>query len=393
MALVPMKETFRALTGLRLFAALAVVCFHYGSKTRGFGKLPAFLQNCVHAGPIALGFFYVLSGFVLAHAYSGRPPYTFALRRSFWFARIARLYPVYLLAFVLFVPMAYEKYLHRGVPGDHGSRTFVLAGILGALAIQAWTPLSQAWNGPSWSLSVEAFFYFVFPFVLVPICRAPKRKLIAGLTISWGLMIAIVVTHHLGRIPANVWQGWVQYHPLFWLPMFLIGIATYRYSRAWRTVRGLYVSWLGGGALTALTLLCGLVPARYVEFLEYGGLAPLIVVILLVFSHPRALIARAAGVPILYEAGAASYALYVLQSPVWNTFQIVTSKLGHVAVRSDINGWQFSLFLLLLVGVAVLVHTFVERFAQKWLLEWRSSTELKVRPSSTDVPSIDSIAS
>jgi peptidoglycan/LPS O-acetylase OafA/YrhL len=107
--LPPTKETFNALNGLRFFASLGVVFFHYSVLVSGFTTLPIFLQRCVHAGPIALEFFYILSGFVLAHAYLNRPPRTTTLRRSFWFARFARLYPVYLLAFGLFLPIAYEN--------------------------------------------------------------------------------------------------------------------------------------------------------------------------------------------------------------------------------------------------------------------------------------------
>src|ERR1700677_909860 len=103
-----MKQTYRPLHGLRFLAAAAIVSYHYVPSVNGFGMMPAFFKNLVRSGPIALGFFYILSGFVLTHAYSDRVPQTPSSRRSFWFARVARLYPVYLLAFVLFIPMAYE---------------------------------------------------------------------------------------------------------------------------------------------------------------------------------------------------------------------------------------------------------------------------------------------
>ena len=113
-----MKRTYRALNGLRFLAAIAIVSFHYGPTTNGFSALPAFCRDLVRTGPISLGFFYILSGFVLTHAHSDRVPRTPVSRRSFWFARVARLYPVYLLAFVLFIPIAYEKYISKSGERD-----------------------------------------------------------------------------------------------------------------------------------------------------------------------------------------------------------------------------------------------------------------------------------
>ena len=117
-----MKQTYRALNGLRFLAASAIVIYHHGQTTTGFSTIPNFLQNLVLTGPIGLGFFYILSGFVLTHAYSDRIPQTTASRQSLWFARVARLYPVYLLAFEIFSPMAYEKYIRirrRGKRRSH----------------------------------------------------------------------------------------------------------------------------------------------------------------------------------------------------------------------------------------------------------------------------------
>src|ERR1700678_331864 len=67
-----LRQTFTALNGLRILAALLVVSFHYGTLASSFPALPHFVQNLANNGTIALPFFYVLSGFVLTHAYSNR---------------------------------------------------------------------------------------------------------------------------------------------------------------------------------------------------------------------------------------------------------------------------------------------------------------------------------
>ena len=58
-----MQRKFTALNGLRIFAALSVVCFHYGTLAASFKVLPRFAQNLIENGTIALPFFYVLVRF------------------------------------------------------------------------------------------------------------------------------------------------------------------------------------------------------------------------------------------------------------------------------------------------------------------------------------------
>ena len=56
-----------ALTGLRCFAALNIVFFHF-SNPDWFGPL----SPVVNAGYLSVSFFIMLSGFVLAYNYAGR---------------------------------------------------------------------------------------------------------------------------------------------------------------------------------------------------------------------------------------------------------------------------------------------------------------------------------
>ena len=84
----PATARFAALDLLRGVAALAVVFYH----APRFGLLPGLVPH----GYLAVDFFFILSGFVVAHAYDGK------LDRpgSFWrflIARMARLYPLAVL--------------------------------------------------------------------------------------------------------------------------------------------------------------------------------------------------------------------------------------------------------------------------------------------------------
>jgi peptidoglycan/LPS O-acetylase OafA/YrhL len=94
-----------ALTSLRFFAALWVVFFHL--STRVAGTLPAAARTVIGRGWMGVPFFFILSGFILAHVYGRKlsAPATRAERGRFWWARVARVYPLYLLALAVFYPL------------------------------------------------------------------------------------------------------------------------------------------------------------------------------------------------------------------------------------------------------------------------------------------------
>ena len=82
-------ERLNALTGLRCFAAINIVFFHF-SNPQWFGLL----APVVNAGYASVSFFILLSGFVLAYNYAGRARAGKLDRVRFWKARFTRLYPI-----------------------------------------------------------------------------------------------------------------------------------------------------------------------------------------------------------------------------------------------------------------------------------------------------------
>src|SRR5262249_9958006 len=123
---------------------MLVVCYHYAPP-----GMPRLFDNIARNGHLAVGLFFVLSGFVLAYNYAGRE----VSARKFWLARFARIYPAYLLGFLLIAPAVVFRYQDN--PGK-----LTASGLAAGTLLQAWIPrLELAWNGPGWSLSNEAFFY------------------------------------------------------------------------------------------------------------------------------------------------------------------------------------------------------------------------------------------
>src|SRR4051794_6268075 len=180
----PAVQNLKALTSLRFFAALYVLMFHYTSIP---GSI--FEGQVVQLGYTGVSFFFVLSGFILAHNYHqvdfAKPG---ALYR-YGLARVTRIYPVYLLSLLAGAPFLFVS-LGKTTPGV--TTTMAASSLLVApFGLQAWFPgTACSLNCPSWSISVEAFFYLMLPFLLAPIMRSPLKGLFA--TLSCWLVVAAV---------------------------------------------------------------------------------------------------------------------------------------------------------------------------------------------------------
>lgn len=91
----------KALTSLRYLAALWVVAYHLWPTN---ATLPGPLETLRARGWMGVPFFFLLSGFILAYVYHDRPLDRDG-RRRFWWARIARIYPLYLLSLLIYAPI------------------------------------------------------------------------------------------------------------------------------------------------------------------------------------------------------------------------------------------------------------------------------------------------
>lgn len=210
-----------ALTSVRFFAALIVVLFHFGGPSLGWA--PEALRHIVGAGYTGVSLFFVLSGFILAYVYHGRSVHN----GRFWWARFARVYPLFVFALLI----AFPGFLRGFLAGDFPAQTPLLSPLL----LHAWDPRSAcAWNCPGWSLSVEAFFYLTFPFLLVLLRDRARRSLIAVALGAWLVMLlpplAYVFTQVGGasatpETPSVILEV-LKYNPLLHLPEFVLGVAS-----------------------------------------------------------------------------------------------------------------------------------------------------------------------
>ncbi|MFE2758203.1 acyltransferase family protein [Actinosynnema sp. NPDC059335] len=223
-----------SLTGLRFLAAFVVFGFHLhaGGLFDGTGA-EGVLAAVFGQGATGVGFFFLLSGFVLT--WSARPgvPARVALRR-----RAARVLPNHVVVWLV---------VFAGLAWAGGAS--VLTGLLGLVLLQAWVPVQSVYfgvNTPAWSLSCEAAFYTAFGWLLGLVDRIPPRRLrwAAG-----GLMAAVVAVPAVALpMPAGLEYWFVYVFPVTRALEFVLGMVLARVVRAGRWVgRGRAPAGAGGG--------------------------------------------------------------------------------------------------------------------------------------------------
>lgn len=357
-----------ALTGLRFFAAMHVVLFHYA----GFYLLtaPWWLRSSVGAGYVGVSFFFVLSGFVLTYTYLRPDAASSASWRAFWVARFARVYPVYLLSLLLALPVT-AYYLAQGhTPAP--ALVDRLAGVGGQalLLLQAWDPWTVSdVNSPAWSLSDEAFFYALFPLAGPLVARWRGRRLWVAGAVLWLLSMVAPTLYVLASpgagptaLPAhpNHLLKFVMYAPLFRLPEFLLGVvtATHLLTTPGRRSGG----WIpAAGAIAAVLGALAIADRLSFPHLHDGLLGPLFALVILVVARGGGAVGGLLSHPVLVLLGEASYAIYILQEPLWSicilaAIRVTGSPAPHL--RTPLYFVAFAAFLVL---ASVAAHLLVER--------------------------------
>jgi peptidoglycan/LPS O-acetylase OafA/YrhL len=355
----PKKELLPALTGLRAFAALNIVFFHFGNP-KWFGPLAPIVDN----GFTSVSFFLLLSGFVLAYNYSDKAQKGQLSTRNFWVARVSRLYPIYLFALLMSVGMLMDEWHAR----THAQFTWGV--LLTPFLLQAWSPwLSTFWNTPAWTMCTEAFFYLIFPVVIL--WKRPKSvgALVGILLGLWCLGMVLPSLYlglhpdgdlHPGRYTDGFWIRALKFSPPPHVPSFLFGIVLADLDalipRAAR--RRLLFGALGMAGIYTVLYFGDHFPY---PMMHDGLMMPLFALAVLGLAGHN-LIARFFGFFPFVAVGQASYCLYILHFNLWNLIHN-----SNVLTKTHLARFDPWLSYGLLVGGAVLAMLLIERPVQRWI--------------------------
>jgi peptidoglycan/LPS O-acetylase OafA/YrhL len=343
-------------------------------------------------GPTAVSFFYVLSGAVMTWGCTGPDGRSARAPLTFWVQRGSRILPAYYTALAIslptFVAAVKRAHPHGGVPG-WSAATFAAC----VLLLQAFIPpLAEGLNTPGWSISCEGFFYASWPRLVGWLRRSrpglPWREglwlcglgyvapLIARQVIRAGVLPSGPFPSVLGDVTGDeLLVRFVSYFPLLRASEFALGIVL---GHALRNTPSRARS-VGADTLREALLLAALAGGAWIlgapatgdasdvlahrVLVESGTLAPLFALLVWQLARGRGWVQRALGLRWLLVLGEASYALYILQEPVYVWLTAVLKRVWPVAMtRPDRLFW---VYFALLVGASIATQHLIEQPLRK----------------------------
>lgn len=343
------------LTGMRFIAAAMVFFFHVMPENMFSSPEAGSTYGAIfyHGGWAGVGFFFVLSGFVLTWVAKPSDRTT-----SFWRRRLLKIYPNHFVTFIAaFLLLTFVSDI--SVKGSTAAANFFL--------VHSWFPqldVRISLNDVTWSLSCELLYYLAFPLLFVLVKRIRPDRLwmwATGVAVTAVLVIPLVATllpmepfiPPLGLSESQFWFI-LQFPPVRMLE-FLFGMILARFVMTGRTLP------LGFGGAVALAV------AAY----ALAPLFPPVFNVVAVMFVPMGLVVAAGAVAdvegrrtllssrTLVWLGEVSFAFYL-----WHRLVLI---YGHQALGAG-EQWSTPVviaILVLLFGVslalAALTYTFVER--------------------------------
>ncbi|MEI9423017.1 acyltransferase [Mesorhizobium sp. Cs1299R1N1] len=365
------------LTALRAVAALSIFIHHL--KQLGIDASRSLWDLDLGC---AVSFFFVLSGFVLSYSFQGKFQ-TSRDVRNFIAQRFFRIWPVHMLCFFFALVTL------------HSPRSFLTAYLTTALQ-SSWVPTygtAYAYNGVSWSISVELFFYLLLPFILI---LKPRRILlvICGWTLAvLGLLALTTVLPHPVFAPTSgpTWPdlyvtdaSFAQLFPPLRMAEFLSGIAVYqlfsgrripdKWVAFWQiAVAACLASYLSVHAEITQILLDHASVMVSFAYQEYG-MYPLFAAMVYVFAHQSGGVTRILSSRLLVFCGEISFAFYMIHQIVIRNLLYFDCGPMAAAIAAGVASLLF----------AIIIHRTVENPFITWAKQWFPM--MRQAPSSREAP-------
>jgi peptidoglycan/LPS O-acetylase OafA/YrhL len=343
----------KPLTSLRIVFAIMVFLSHlqFVPKETTLGRIYA--SVFYEFGSLGVGFFFILSGFVLSMAYKKRFAENRITYREYLVGRIARIYPLHVLTLLIAVPMSLPDLTKDAV-------SFFAQFIADLLLMKSWIPDPRyyfAFNGPAWSISAELFFYVTFPLLL---SLAQPRKI-------WPIAILLLIPALILVIPEEYQRRFFYINPLFRAFDFFIGILLYQAyergvfkpaSRASATGREIFAIVL----FVAFFIGHKYIPAGF-RYGCYYWLA--MATVILTFSYAKGAISDMLSNKWLVLGGEISFGFYLIHQLVLRYFAFLNTKFG------ILNNYYVLALLAFVIAIAAsyLTYKFYEMPLNKYIKE------------------------
>lgn len=373
-------KRLEGLTFLRFIGVFFVVLFH---------ALGAFDTPWIDARlskwavPQAISFFFVLSGFILSIVYP-----KFRSRdqlRDYYRHRFARIWPLHLtvLALLLLIVPLSSLNLKLGFQWS----TFLPVIFL----VQSWIPFRNyyfAYNGVAWTLSVECFFYLIFPWLIHRWRTTWMPKLAISIVCAGGLIVLCKVLAlppypqaMVGEITAH---SFIIINPLARLFEFVLGMIAALVYQTLRTKHiplriGILSEVLAFG-FVAFSLRQVAFLGRFVQqlqndypiqkWLSANSACLSFAILIIVLALECGVIWRWLSWKPLVYLGNCSYAIYLLHQVVLQFYA------SHLSLFAGMNlHLLYAAYCFISLGASALLYSYVEKPCRRYLISASSVSQ------------------
>ncbi len=334
------------LTFTRFIAAIAIVIYHFRLTTFPFNidSIEVYIK-CFTA---FVSYFFLLSGFILFVSGSNKLGY-----KKFYINRFARIYPLYLFALLCTLIFIYSA----RTPTDTVNFNKVF---LSVFVIQAWfEKYALVYNFPAWSLSVEAFFYLIFPLVIYIFRNVSLKAEIIIIGIIWVVMQIIFI------VMLSRGNYYVIYHPIFHTSTFLVGITAGKFFIANQPLLKKSLKKLKFILTILMLILLALIIFTNIFSQNYysnGLLAPVFISFIYIVALSKNKLFAFFKNKVAEYLGEISYGIYILQIPVSiAVFGFIDRTFKFSATVS------FYFYVAVLIITCALAHEIIEKPFRKYI--------------------------
>ena len=364
----PAIKYIDSLTPLRGLAALWVMVFHIDVSLfyRDMGALVSRdATGIISHGYLWVDFFFLLSGFIMAHVFGERLAQGGKVLDYLW-ARLARIYPLHLfcLALVVIIAVTYPLFVPNVKDGSWD--TFMAwraipSNLLLTHAMNQHVYLS--WDIVSWSIGAEWWTYVATFLLIIWLHKGSAWLSPVAMTVAFTLLAGLVYClkdHNL-----DITFNWGFFRCLF---EFVIGLGVYRlYREGW-------LGWTKHDVVVASLLAA--IAAIFHFKLNDLIVVPVFCLLIMAVSRNAGLFHGLLQSGPLQYLGRISYSLYLVHGVVFSAlwFLLPWFKSTYGAFNGVERLAYAAVFAVLVIGLSSLTYRFIERPARLWLLSMRRYT-------------------
>lgn len=321
-----------------------------------------------------VGFFFVLSGFILAHVYFGSIETIGKLR--FYAYRLARVWPAYFSSLILFLVLIQSsEWVEGGVDT-------MLVTVSNVFMVQSLIPAKGyyfAFNGVSWSISTEIFFYLAFPFAIYVIKKSQTLAAIGFVAISFFGLAAVYTLDKAGAqyFPADASElsslGVAYISPIGRIQEFLVGIMAFVLTRGLKFEFLQRWRWATAVEVCAVPAFFILLPIIYYtsrtfgngfgkatgDYLSHYMSAYLFAAIIILFSKSHGAVSRLLSTRPMILLGEISFSMYLTHQILVRYYMAHRDRFSFIS-----DDYKFYAFMAVTLLLSYLMWRFIETPAQ-----------------------------